>query len=158
MRYRCWVAPSALGKLLAEANSKVLRETGGALLGWYEGTDYVVVDVLGPGPSAIHGFSHFEPDAEWQAAEGRRIYASSGRTVRYLGDWHTHPRGGCSPSMQDSDTAAEIATDVAFRTPVPLYAIMCRPWWRILDSESWTWRLYVQVDGALEDVKVLRYG
>lgn len=123
MPVRCWIYENALEELVAEARGWRLRETGGALLGWRDGMDYVVSRALGPGPGAKHRFSSFEPDAEWQGQQGRRIYARSGRTIAYLGDWHSHPRGGATPSRQDIDTMNDIACDPDFRAPAPLSAI-----------------------------------
>lgn len=122
----CWFERDALKTLLAEARRWPLRETGGALLGWREGDDSVVARVLGPGPKARHGRRFFEPDSEWQNEQGRRIYRQSGRTVAFLGDWHTHPLGAPRPSGQDKRTARILAEDADFRTPVPLYAIAGR--------------------------------
>lgn len=126
MLERCWFEHAALSELLDEARRWWARETGGALLGWREGTDVVVQRVLGPGPKAKHGFSHFEPDHEWQAQEGAKVYKESGRTIAFLGDWHTHPRGSAIPSPQDRKTMATIAEDKDFRAPHPLSAIVGR--------------------------------
>lgn len=126
MLERCWFDRSALSELLAEAQRWRLRETGGALLGWHEGRQVVVRQVLGPGPQAKHGFSYFEPDHEWQGEQGRKIYENSGRTIAYVGDWHTHPRGRAIPSRQDRTTMAMIAEDKDFRAPNALAAIVGR--------------------------------
>jgi integrative and conjugative element protein (TIGR02256 family) len=120
----CWLARSALRDVLAEVRRYRLRETGGALLGWREGAQYVVTTALGPGPQAKHGLTYFEPDATWQSARGREIYFASARTVAYLGDWHTHPWSGPVPSYRDHRTAQDIAEDPAFRAPQPLYGIV----------------------------------
>ncbi len=65
MPSRCWFDRRALNDLQVEARHWLIRETGGALLGWRDGSGVVVAHVLGPGPEAKHGFSSFEPDAEW---------------------------------------------------------------------------------------------
>jgi integrative and conjugative element protein (TIGR02256 family) len=134
----CWINRAALESLLDEARHWPLRETGGALLGYREGNVALVEHVLGPGPDASHGYSHFEPDVEWQLREGERIYAESGRKIAYLGDWHTHPHGGPYPSRQDRDTAKLIATDRGFRSPRPLYAIASKRWF---ECRGGRWRL-----------------
>jgi integrative and conjugative element protein (TIGR02256 family) len=122
----CWCADYALTDVFAEARRWRVRETGGALLGWRGPEGPFVTRVLGPGPKAHHGWSSFEPDGEWQNAEGAHIYRATDRQVTYLGDWHTHPRGGHKPSSQDRKTARMIAGDEAFRAPTPLYAIAHR--------------------------------
>jgi integrative and conjugative element protein (TIGR02256 family) len=138
---RCWCDSSALDQLFREARRWPLRETGGALLGWRDPGESVIAAVLGPGPRARHGLRSFEPDAEWQNEQGQRLYVESGRTVAYLGDWHSHPHGGAVPSGQDRETAEMIATDPAFRAPRPLYAIASKPW-RALRRRAWQLTVY----------------
>jgi len=148
---RCWCDERVLGQLLGEARRWPVRETGGALLGWRDNHDAVIAAVLGPGPEAQHGFSSFEPDGPWQNREGHRIYHESGRTIAYLGDWHTHPRGSARPSRRDLQTAQETAADEKFRAPDPLYGIASKPW-RSIKRESWALMLYELVDGDLVEI------
>lgn len=142
MSWHCWIRRVALNDLLAEARAWQVRETGGALLGWHENGAYVIDRVLGPGPSAKHRFASFEPDAKWQASEGARIYHETDRTVAYVGDWHTHPRGHPYPSSQDRRTARLIAEDDDFRIERPLYAIAGRS---LRDVAARRWRLVLYV-------------
>jgi integrative and conjugative element protein (TIGR02256 family) len=126
MSSRCWIDERALRELAAEARRWLLRETGGALLGWRDGRDAVVAALLGPGPNARHRLRSFEPDGPWQVEQGRRIYEATERKVAYLGDWHTHPFGFLTPSGQDRVAARLIAEDPGFRAPEPLSAIASR--------------------------------
>jgi len=125
----CWIARRAYDELIAEADRWTLRETGGALLGWRDGDRSFVARVLGPGPRARHRRHSFEPDTRWQNEQGAKLYVDSKRTIAFQGDWHTHPFGAPTPSRQDRDTARSLAEDRAFRTPVPLYAILGRSSW-----------------------------
>jgi integrative and conjugative element protein (TIGR02256 family) len=127
---RCWIDRRAVVELIAETRRFRLRETGGALLGWREGDQSVIARILGPGPDAVHRRHSFEPDAAWQTARGAEIYLASGRTIAFLGDWHTHPLGPPIPSDQDRRTAIELAADPACRTPTPLSAIVGYSTWR----------------------------
>ena len=148
VHWRCWIRCIALEEMLREARRWRLRETGGALLGWHEDGRYVIDRILGPGPDAKHRFASFEPDAKWQGREGARIYCESGRTVAYLGDWHTHPRSSPYPSGQDRMTARQIAEDPDFRMSRPLYAILGRT----LRAPRWRLRMFVGIDGRLEEI------
>lgn len=137
MPAHCWFRPDALTELYAEAHRWRTRETGGALLGWRDGDATVVARILGPGPQARHGVRWFEPDVKWQNEQGSRIYRASGRTVAYLGDWHTHPLGAPRPSRQDAETAKLIAEDTAFRAAIPLYAILGRSLGSLASGSPW---------------------
>lgn len=150
----CWIRRTALESLIAEARSWPVRETGGALLGHREDNRAVVERVLGPGPEAGHGYSHFEPDGLWQQGEGERIYVESGHTVAYLGDWHTHPHGGPHPSAQDRRTARMIAEDRSFRAPRPLYAIASKRWYQIR-SPRWGLRMMEWRGGRLAEMELI---
>ncbi len=112
-----------------EANRWAPLETGGVLLGYgdLEGSDVVVVDVLGPGPRAEHGRSGFHPDSRWQAEQVAARYEASDRIVTYLGDWHSHPTSLPLPSEVDAGTARRIARDRAARASEPLMVILGRP-------------------------------
>jgi integrative and conjugative element protein (TIGR02256 family) len=144
--------------MLAEARRWRVRETGGALLGWRDAEQTVVMRVLGPGPAARHGRSSFEPDTEWQLEQGRRIYAESERTIAFLGDWHTHPFGAPKPSSQDKLTARLMAEDPAFRTPVPLYAIAGRTTGRTVLGRLWRLVIYEwHADEGLQPVEVMPF-
>jgi integrative and conjugative element protein (TIGR02256 family) len=153
MRGTCWIKREALAVLLAEARRWPLRETGGALLGWRDEKSALVIAVLGPGPEASHGYSHFEPDGEWQQREGERHYRESGRTVAYLGDWHSHPHGGPYPSRQDRQTARMVAEDEAFRAPQPLYAIASKRWYE-LRNPSWRLKVLEWHEGRLQEMEL----
>lgn len=153
----CWIQLGALESLLSEARSWPLRETGGALLGRRDGELAVIEDVLGPGPNANHGFSHFEPDAKWQLEQGKRVYAASGRTVAYVGDWHTHPHGRPEPSRQDRKTAKMIATTQSFRAPRPLYAIASKRWHQ-LRRPSWRLRMMEWYGDGLQEMELIVLG
>jgi integrative and conjugative element protein (TIGR02256 family) len=66
------------------------------------------------------------PDGRWQQSLLETAYAESGRTLAYLGDWHSHPRGPRRPSGPDRDTAAAVAASVPARAPQPLTLIIAR--------------------------------
>src|SRR3989442_1461190 len=91
-----WIAKTVLQTMVVEARRRAPNETGGVLLGYWAdaGRQVVITDAVGPGPQAAHRRTSFEPDHEFQEAEIRRLYRGSGRRLAYLGDWHTHPRGG----------------------------------------------------------------
>jgi integrative and conjugative element protein (TIGR02256 family) len=129
-----WWAQDALDAALTEADRAFPLETGGVLLGWRASTaEVVVTDVVGPGPAAEHHGIWFRPDADWQQEQIDARYSQSGRTVTYLGDWHTHPNGGAALSRKDLRTLRRIARHTAARTPQPVMAVLAGgPEWRLV--------------------------
>jgi len=115
-----WLAESVLTLMHAEARRIYPLETGGVLIGWRSGVDRVIVDMRGPGLSALHGQTRFFPDHSWQLSEIRKLFASSNGDLDYLGDWHTHPDGVAMMSEQDESTLQRISRRVAS----PLMAIL----------------------------------
>jgi integrative and conjugative element protein (TIGR02256 family) len=147
---RLWLAREALDAMVAEARRTEPLETGGVLLGWHGDDDeeIAVAKVLGPGSRAVHRRSRFSPDTGWQRREIARVYEQSGRTVSYLGDWHSHPGGGETPSRRDQRTARRIARARSAR--------VMRPVMLILPGAGERWRAvpYHYLDGRLERMQL----
>src|ERR1700730_13029247 len=78
-------------------------ETGGCLVGYYAGrsNDAVVTHVLGPGPNARRSKNQFIPDRVFDDETLARLWDESSHTVRYIGDWHSHPEGTANLSRAD---------------------------------------------------------
>ncbi|MDP9364053.1 MAG: Mov34/MPN/PAD-1 family protein [Chloroflexota bacterium] len=121
-----WVAESALAAMAAEAERTYPLETGGVLLGYWAmaHSEVVVTDVVGPGLRAVHEPTRFVPDRDYQDAEIARLHVADPARYGYLGDWHSHPRGGAGLSAKDQEALRQIARHQAARAPVPLMAIL----------------------------------
>ncbi len=120
-----WWDRQALHEAVAEADRAFPNETGGALLGWRAGPRQIVIRSLsGPGPKAEHAPRRFRPDASWQQERIDEAYQLSGRTVAYLGDWHTHPCGSPILSQQDISTLRRIARSKQARAPRAVMAVL----------------------------------
>jgi integrative and conjugative element protein (TIGR02256 family) len=119
---------AALGKqMLAEAEQYAPCETGGVLLGESdrEAARVVVTELIGAGPGARRERHRFVPDGAWQRNRIAERYEIAGRTLEYLGDWHSHPYGN-GPSRLDRATARKIATTPAARCRYPVFVIATR--------------------------------
>ncbi len=119
-----WIAASAFALVATEAARYPGSETGGMLLGYWQDNDAVVDCASGPGPAAQRGRTWFRPDQDWHTEYLARIYAASGRTITYLGDWHTHPGGSAKPSRTDRKTMRAVRREPAARQSRPLMAIV----------------------------------
>lgn len=128
-----WIARQLADDIARYAAAYPTLETGGMLLGyWAVGDDagdssadeVVVVATIGPGPQAQRGRTWLRPDHDWQLRQLEDAYVQSGRTVTYLGDWHTHPGGAPVPSRRDRRTMRAVRRSSSARTPRPLMMIV----------------------------------
>lgn len=133
---RVWIRAASLQDAEAEATRSFPFETGGVLIGYVATeTDCVVMDVIGPGPGAIHKRWSFYPDHDWQCAQLDRIYSVSGGVAVYLGDWHTHPKGSRRMSWTDRRTLRRLQGGCSHITQ-PLMLIGAGT------PNSWLWGCY----------------
>lgn len=95
--------------MVSEALRNSDAETGGILVGYRSGADYVITEVLGPGPNAKHAATSFQPDYDYHEAELERVFRDRGGAEYYLGDWHTHPDGTLGLSSKDVRVLRQIA-------------------------------------------------
>jgi integrative and conjugative element protein (TIGR02256 family) len=126
-RAKIELSPAVLAEMEAEAERHFPSESGGVLLGYRPPScrrTLYISEVVGPGPRASHRRHRFEPDGAWQASAIAAAYERSSRTVTYLGDWHSHPRGSGRPSALDRATARKIARSPEARAPRPLLVIL----------------------------------
>lgn len=107
-----WFTHEVHERMLREAAIFAPLETGGLLVGWRNGADWIVTGLIGAGPKAMHGRYAFVPDHAWQVKELGRAFALSGGDLDYLGDWHTHPTGPARMSWTDHRTLRRIARKV----------------------------------------------
>jgi integrative and conjugative element protein (TIGR02256 family) len=114
-------------------------ETGGILVGYRAGSDYVITAVIGPGPDARHFPRAFLPDADWQTHRLAEAYTQSERRHTYLGDWHTHPQGAAILSRTDKRTLRRVARFEAARCALPLMLLLA-------GGKPWRLRAFRQVD------------
>lgn len=114
-------------EMLAEARRFAPLETGGLLLGDLKGLwgAPLVTDLIAAGPGAQRERHRFVPDGPWQRRRIAERYEASGRTLDYLGDWHSHPHGN-GPSRLDRKTARRIADEPMARCRQPMFLIVTR--------------------------------
>ena len=119
-----WFSEGALADLAAQVRRRLPHETGGLLVGYDDPSGApVVTAVVGAGPRALHAAARFRPDARFQQERLAELYEQSGRTSRYLGDWHTHPNGVVAPSRRDRRVLRRISRTRAARVPRPVMVI-----------------------------------
>lgn len=77
-------------------------ESGGILLGYRRGTHLHVTEATAPQPSDQGSRTRFLRSASPHQQAALTRWRDSGKTVDYLGEWHTHPEACPSPSMIDT--------------------------------------------------------
>lgn len=91
-----------LGELSKEASSWSNKiERGGLLLGYRKGDAIEISDVTFPGFWDRASPILFQRSERSHRKHALRAWIKSGKTVDWVGEWHTHPSGGVEPSFID---------------------------------------------------------
>ena len=80
------------------------RESAGVLIGERRASHLVICDLSEPGPGDIR--SRFCVDRKGAHHQEKicAIFAQSGGTQQYIGEWHTHPEDNPTPSSTDQNS------------------------------------------------------
>lgn len=143
-----WLAEELLDRMRTQADEHAPLETGGMLLGWRDETGILITGLLDAGPAAERERHRFLPDGAWQQRQLETAYNDSGRTVTYLGDWHSHPHGSGRPSPRDRKTAQQVAAHAEARVAAPLTLILAK------HRGEWQAHPHVLLDGKLRPVRL----
>jgi integrative and conjugative element protein (TIGR02256 family) len=131
--FLAWLPIAARDEIVDKAQRAGKVETGGILLGYWaaNSTQPVICNIVGPGPKADHQPTRFRPDQGFHLKEIARAYRESNGSVRYLGDWHSHPQGTTELSARDVRTLGRISRYAAARVTTPLMLITAGPPWAV---------------------------
>ena len=98
-------------KLVAYRQDNALKpEAGGILLGFRRDPHIHVVDATVPGSGDKALRTRFWRSAKSHQRIARERWLSSGHTLDYVGEWHTHPQLSPSPSVIDIGEWKKIST------------------------------------------------
>lgn len=95
--------------ILSETLYKVRTETGGILLGYRDGNDWLVVESIDPGPNSTFEVAFFEYDEPYVNHLANRIVRLYERPLEVIGFWHRHPGSFDQFSGIDDGTNARYA-------------------------------------------------
>lgn len=101
---RAWTA------LMSEVFKEVLTETGGILLGYRRGSEWVVVESIDPGPDSIFEVAYFEYDQPYVTHQVNRVRNYYDPPLDLLGLWHRHPGSFDKFSGTDDETNRSYAS------------------------------------------------
>jgi integrative and conjugative element protein (TIGR02256 family) len=121
-----WLPTELFDQCATDADHFYDLETGGALMGYWHGTDAAVITaIIEAGPGALHEQYNFEPDQQWQLERIAQHYAASGRRETYIGDWHTHPTAKTGRlSRTDLGVLRRIIATPAARASTPIMIVL----------------------------------
>lgn len=113
---------AALRLIEKEALASTDKETGGILIGRYEGDGNVaVVTAATERPADSNaGRAWFQRGISGLTAKLRARWVHG---EYYLGEWHSHPGGAPDPSNNDIREMRSIAIDTSYRCPKPIMVI-----------------------------------
>lgn len=81
--------------------STTAPESGGILLGFRRQNHLHIADATSPNESDGQMRNFFSRSAHFHQSVARAKWKNSGGTIDYLGEWHTHPELGPTPSTID---------------------------------------------------------
>ncbi len=85
------------------------REAGGILIGSYRGVHIQIVECTTPLFRDRRSRMLFDRRDEGHQRAALERWRSSGRTLTFVGEWHTHPEARPSPSLIDRQTWKRVA-------------------------------------------------
>lgn len=131
-------------------------EIGGWLIGYWT-TDRAAVVVTHATRPAVRGTPFgIEISAKGHRRRFDEIYDQTGGRATFLGDWHTHPGGGASPSGTDRTALKQLATDPDYDTPEPVIAIVSTG--RLIRTPHQTRWWQRDAEGAVGELTATGYG
>lgn len=123
---KCWVETEALAYIKSESQRMAPKETGGLLLGYWAAEGVIVTVATEAGPESKHKISSYIPDNKFDSDQIAKYYEETNGVTTYLGDWHSHPKGGSDLSKDDIITLFNISTYGPARAATPIMLIAAK--------------------------------
>ncbi len=122
-RYSVQLNEQVVTSLVANITSARRKETGGIILGFYNGdlNCAIVSSVTGAPKDSKSSLTWF-----YRGLKGLQdlINRQWQQKIYYLGEWHYHPNSTATPSKTDIDQMLQIARDHRYHCPEPLLLII----------------------------------
>jgi len=125
-RYTVSIADGCLHKMVSLAQEHMPREIGTSLIGSYtpDGFDAVVLDIA-PVPSDSKGQrGAFQRGVRGLKGFFRALFDASHGEKHYVGEWHSHPFGPCTPSPTDDANQNAISNSSKTNCPESILIIL----------------------------------
>lgn len=114
------------------------REAGGVLIGCYRGPHVEILHCTVPLQKDRRRWGLFDRRDPGHQQEAMRQWQQSGRTMTFVGEWHTHPEPVPSPSFIDKLTWKRIAKRHRVGPAVFVIRGFTGWWWGMMLDRSTT--------------------
>jgi integrative and conjugative element protein (TIGR02256 family) len=111
------IRPAAAAKMHSIASNAMPRETGGLLLGWWNGHNVVIEDSTEVVDLKATSSSWVRHEHEAQERLDTALAESSASPIGYVGDWHSHP---AVQGASTTDLASLRQASVQYKHPLVL--------------------------------------
>ena len=121
-----------------QATCRGQAERGGILIGSYRGPHMEITDFTKPGRKDIREAYRFTKQDPRHQRAATRAWVTSGGKDTYVGEWHTHPRGGPEPSTIDTASWRDLA---AITKRMMIFVIIAPDGWVLFRTQKrffWT--------------------
>ncbi len=122
--------------IISESNQKFPKETGGILLGNFDGKCFYIEKAIGPGLDAEHSLFGFKRNGNFAQAQMDSCIKESSGLVDYIGEWHSHPEN-IGPSKTDYNSIRWVANNPKYFISIPILGI-CQK-----NGSSWVFRVFI---------------
>jgi integrative and conjugative element protein (TIGR02256 family) len=125
-KHRLIISSAVLEFIEGEAQSAVLTETGGVLVGRgnFASGEMLITGASGPGPLARKTKYSFARDTQYCQRYLDKAAKDSSGLVDYAGEWHKHHEIAPWPSWQDITTIKKIAASQDYHVTIPVLLII----------------------------------
>lgn len=121
---KVWIPQILINEMIDKIERYAPLETGGSFFGYLsEDSDLVITHLIEAGPFAKRTAFSFEPDQKYQLQIMEELFFESGKSLSYLGDWHSHPSSSADLSLRDRRTLAKIAKSSEAKCPQPIMMV-----------------------------------
>lgn len=112
-RYTVHVDARLLKKISRISRQHTPNEVGSSLSGYYteDGFDAFVLDTAPVPPDSSGGRTTFERGTGGLKGFFSSLTGTTEPRQHYVGEWHSHPKGGAHPSSTDAKSGMDIAYD-----------------------------------------------
>jgi len=121
--YQVVISESLLLEMVEKSQARIPNETGGVIVGKYDGGTVIIKAISDQGPNALVTPISFLRDGVY-SQQFLIDKTMEDPSILYVGEWHSHPSGQESPSQKDIKGMVEVANSPDYRTSHPILVVV----------------------------------